>query len=118
MADDNIIRGGLDIVTDKKKTINRRRSKKPPSLWLRGLKKPKADLETRPPTAVRLIKVAVVVVKYNRIVVAVVVVEYNRIVVAVVVKYNRIVVVVVACLALRNSIVVISMVELSHGLFR
>ena len=37
LADDDIIRGGLDIVTDKKK-INRRQSKKPPSLWLRGLK--------------------------------------------------------------------------------
>ena len=35
LADDDIIRGGLDIVTDKK---NRRQSKKPPSLRLRGLK--------------------------------------------------------------------------------
>ena len=38
MADDDIIRGGLDIVTDKKKIkINRRQSKKPPSLQLHGL---------------------------------------------------------------------------------
>ena len=36
----NIIRGGLDIVTNKtKKKINRRQSKKPLSLRLRGLKK-------------------------------------------------------------------------------
>ena len=34
MADDDIIRGGLDIVTHKKKIINRRQSKKPPSLRL------------------------------------------------------------------------------------
>ena len=32
LADDDIIRGGLDIVTDKKIIINRRQSKKPPSL--------------------------------------------------------------------------------------
>ena len=34
MADDDIIRGGLDIVTDKK--INRRQSKKPSGLRLHG----------------------------------------------------------------------------------
>ena len=72
MADDDIIRGGLDIVTDKKK-INRRQSKKPPSLRLRGLKKtegssrtapafgsavnkPKAEQETAQPTAARFKK--------------------------------------------------------------
>ena len=32
-----IIRGGLDIVTDKTKKKNRRQIKKPPSLRLRGL---------------------------------------------------------------------------------
>ena len=37
LADDDIICGGLDIVTDKKKKKNQRQSKKPPSLRLRGL---------------------------------------------------------------------------------
>ena len=47
--DDDIIRGGLGFVTDKttKKKKNRRQSKKPLShIWLRGLKKPKAEQET------------------------------------------------------------------------
>ena len=40
LAEWDIICGGLDKVTEKtKKKINRRQSKKPPSLQLRGLKK-------------------------------------------------------------------------------
>ena len=38
LADDDIIRGGLGLVTDKTTKKNRRQSKKPRShIWLRGL---------------------------------------------------------------------------------
>ena len=73
MADDDIISGGLDIVTDKTKnkpkaeqetaqpTAARFKKNKPTAEHETAqptaarFKKPKADLEPRPPTAARLI---------------------------------------------------------------
>ena len=58
-GDDNRPSGSLGLLTDKttkkKIKINRRQSKKPPSLRLRGLKKnkPKVEQETAQPTAAR-----------------------------------------------------------------
>ena len=58
-GDDDRPSGSLGLLTDKtkkkkKNKINRRQSKKPPSLRLRGLiNKPKAEQETAQPTAAR-----------------------------------------------------------------
>ena len=53
MADDDIIRGGLDIVTDKTKNKPKAEQETAQPTAAR-FKKPKADLEPRPPTAARL----------------------------------------------------------------
>ena len=56
MADDDIIRGGLDIVTDKTKKKKPKANQETAQPTAARFKKPKADQETAQPTAARFKK--------------------------------------------------------------
>ena len=53
MADDDIIRGGLDIVTDKKKINKPKAEQETAQPTAARFNKPKAEQETAQPTAAR-----------------------------------------------------------------